>query len=125
MKNLDVIEITYEMTYDLLESLKTLFKEGSTTLNTISYCQDAISDERLDYYPDIELTRSNSIVFNYEYCKDPENVDHLSIKINSYGFDFDDKVISYFYIKGNKTESKSNISWNDAVKIIKSWHSMD
>lgn len=110
------------MTYDLLESLKPLFREGSTPLNIISYCQDVISDIRLDYYSDVELSRNNSIVFNYECCKEPYSTDHLVIKIDEYGFDFDDRVISYFYIKGNKSESKSksNVSWNDAVKIVKS-----
>ena len=125
MKTMDGIEITYEMTYNLLESLKPKFREGSTPLNTITYCQDAISDARLDYYPDVELSRSNAILFNYECCKEPNSVDHLAIKIGEFGFDFDDRIVSYFYIKGNKTESKSNVSWNDAVKIVKSWHSMD
>jgi hypothetical protein len=125
MKTLDGSKITYEMTYNLLESLKPLFREGSTPLNTILYCQDAISDIRLSHYPDIELLKNNSIVFNYECNKNGNSIDHLAIKIGEYGIDFNDKIISYLYIKGNKSEFKSNVSWNDAVQIIKYWHSMD
>ena len=125
MRTMDGIEITYEMTYDLLESLKPRFRDGSTPLNTIEYCQDILSDVRLDYYPDVELLRSNTVVFNYECNKELDTADHLALKITSYGFDYDDTVISYFYIKGDKTESKSNVSWNDAVNVVKNWHSIN
>lgn len=125
MKTLDGVEITYEMSYNLLESLRPLFRDGAIELNTISYCQDIISDCRLDYYPDIELLRNNSIRFIYDDYSNSKVNDHLSIYIKSYGFDYEDRVLSYYYIKGDKTESKMNMSWNDAVGIVNLWHSMD
>ena len=121
MKTMGGIEITYEMTYNLLESLKPRFRDGSTVLNTISYCQDVLSDGRLNYYPDVELLRNNSILFDYEL----DSTNHLALRIDSYGFDYEDNVISYFYIKGDKTESKSNVSWNDVVDVVNTWHAIN
>ena len=123
MKTLRGMEITYEHSLSVLESFKESISDGNEFSIVIEYCEDLIDDYRLDYYPTIEKSSDNRITFNYEDYEDSEHIcDHLFIKINTYGFNYDDKVLSYFCIKGEETHSKENVSWNEIVSVIDNWH---
>ena len=123
MKTLNGTEITYEHSLNALESLKNTHSDGDEFVNIINYCEDLISDDRLHNYPNIEISADKHITFNYEDYDDIKYLcNHLVIKIKYYGFDFDDKVLSYFCIKGEETHSKENVSWNEVLDVINKWH---
>jgi len=123
MKTLSGMEITYEHSFNVLESLKKSFHDGDEFVNVIEYCEDLISDYRLNNYPNIETSADNHITFNYEDYDNAEAMcDHLVIKIKNYGFNYDDKVLSYFYIKGEETHSKGDASWNEVLDVIRKWN---
>jgi len=122
MKTINGIEITYEHSFDALESIKKSYHEGEEILTMIDYCQDLLADARLVAYPDIQMS-ANSVLFNYEDYDNDSDCSHLVIKINTYGFNYDDKILSYLCIKGEKTQSNQEASWNEIVDIIQSWNS--
>lgn len=121
MKTLNDKNITYEDSLNSLESIKKLYHEGEEMVTILDYCGDLLSDCRLKEYPSIEIDRRNSIIFNYENFKGDFVCNHLVIKITTYGFDYDDKILSYFCINGNETSSKENVSWNEIIDIIGKW----
>lgn len=121
MKTINGIEITYEHSFNALESIKKSFHEGEEILTIIDYCQDLLADSRLSTYPDIQIS-ANTILFNYENYEDISDVSHLVIKINTYGFNDDDKILSYFYINGEHTQSNATASWEEALDVIRSWN---
>jgi len=125
MKKLDGTDITYESSFQALESIKNSFHEGEEIITIIEFCQDMLSDPRLNVYPSIEVSQHNAIIFNYENYENDFLCNHLVIKINDYGFNFDDKVLSYFCIKGVETQSNARISWNEVVHIIRGWNKND
>lgn len=123
MKTLNGTEITYDHVFNLLEAMKDSFHAGDEIISLLDYCKDLLSDSRLNIYPDIELHNCNKITFNYENYNDILGLyNHLVITINTYGINYNDKILSYYYIKGNNTNSDNNISWNDVLKIIKDWY---
>lgn len=121
MKTINNKEITYKTSLNLLESMKTSYNEGEEILTMIDYCEDLLSDDRLKIYPSIEISRRNAVIFNYENFNGDFQCNHLVIKINTYGFDYDDKILSYFCINGSDTSSKENVSWNEIIHIIDGW----
>lgn len=115
------MEITYERSFDLLESMKSAFHEGEEIITMIEYCQDLLADTRLTAYPSIEIHQHNSVIFNYENYDDKSLCNHLVIKIGTYGIGYDDKILSYFCITGNDTSSAEHVSWNEVIDIIDKW----
>lgn len=123
MNTLNGMEITYEHSFALLEAIKESFHEGDEIISLFDYCEQLLSDSRLDVYPDIELSGCNVVIFNYEnYDDELPSYNHLVIKIKTYGLDYDDKILSYYYIKDDITDSNKNVSWNEVLKIIEKWH---
>jgi len=115
------MEITYEHSFNLLESMKSDFDEGEEIITIIDFCEDLLSDSRLTGYPLIEINQHNSVIFNYENYDKKSLCNHLVIKIKSYGFGYDDKILSYFCINGNETSSAHQVSWNEIVGVINKW----
>ncbi len=122
MKTLNGMEITYEHSFNLLEGMKEYFHEGDEILSLIDYCEELLADCRLNVYPDIEMSGSDVVTFNYENYNDNLICNHLLIKINTYSVGYADNILSYYYIKDDDIFCKEKVSWDTVLTIIKKWH---
>lgn len=108
--------ITYDYCFNVLESLKDSYHEGEEMITMIDFCHELISHPKLKVYPYIEI-HQHTILFNYE-----NSMNHLVIKIESYGFNYDDKILSYFWVKGEQTQTNDAASWNQVLDVIWNWY---
>ena len=99
MNTLNGMEITYEHSFELLEAIKESFHEGDEIISLFDYCELLLSDDRLDVYPDIEVSGGNAVIFNYEnYDEESPSYNHLVIKLETYGLDCDDEILGRYRI---------------------------
>lgn len=105
----------YVEIYNRLEEMKI---DHPNNISLIEFCQQCLTDDKLEYLPNEVSIHRGKVMFDYE----EDNGDHLMVAFNEELASFESKGIEYYSFKKNSMLSNSQVSWNDMLKLINEWH---
>lgn len=106
----------YIKLFNQLESMKTVYEKDVSLLD---FCQQCLSDSRLEYLPSEISVYHGKVMFNYE---EGSVVNHLMITFDEELCTFESKGIDYYSLKSDSIISGTNLSWAEMCDLINEWH---